>query len=148
MTHLRNRQWGLDWLRTRPSGCTTIKFRFPRIRLTSSLADGLFASLERPCAAMRGLSICSRRYVFKIRYTYTATRVRSVKKSQSWPRSAMTAYGRMEVEFHAFFRSTVDGVKRSASQFGRPLLGERVHTIRQEDGWAWVSAVQKNLSPN
>jgi hypothetical protein len=34
----------------------------------------------------------------------------------------MMAYGRMEVEFHAFFRSTVDGVKSSTSQFGRSRL--------------------------
>lgn len=46
----------------------------------------------------------------------------------------MMVYGRMEVEFHAFFRSTVDGVKSSASQFGRSRLGERDDIIHSTGG--------------
>jgi len=140
----RNRQCGLDWLRTRSSGCTTIKFRFPIFRLTSSLADGLFASLERLCAAMRGLSICSRIRVFKIGYTQTHA-LGPWKNSKLTP-STMTAYGRMEVEFHAFFRSTVDGVKRSASQFCRPLVGERAHTIHSTGGRLGLSVCRAEKS--
>jgi len=58
----------------------------------------------------------------------------------------MMAYGRMEVEFNAFFRSTVDGVKSSASQFGRSRLGERDDIIHSTGGRMGLSICRAEKS--
>ena len=52
----------------------------------------------------------------------------------------------METEFHASFRSTVDGVKKPASLFGRSRLGERAHTIHWTGGRMGLSICRAEKS--
>jgi len=94
---------------------------------------------------MRGLPICSRRYYLKYDIHRHNTRVRPVKKGKVVP-VVVKAYGWMEVEFNAFFRSTVDGVKSSASQFGRSRLGERDDIIHSTGGRMGLSICRAEKS--